>query len=230
MLNIPHDPITYYARRAPYYDDLYTKPERQHDLATLGDYLQTALAGKKVLEIACGTGYWTQIIAETASTVHATDINEPMLEIAREKSYPQNNVVFEACDMYALNDGGDFDALFGGFIWSHIALEELGSWLDYLHGRLKPGSRVVFADNNFVAGSNTPIAMSDSKGNIFQKRKLLNGEEYLILKNFPERHDFEHLLKGRGQNMQLITTDYYWLLEYETSSRTLSSKRANTFC
>ena len=132
--------------------------------------------------------------------------------------------------MYALNDGGDFDALFGGFIWSHIPLETLGSWLDYLHGRLKPGSRVVFADNNFVPGSNTPIATSDGKGNVFQKRKLLDGEEFLILKNFPERRDFEQLLKGRGQNIQLISTEYYWLLEYETSSRTLSSKRANTFC
>ena len=72
---------------------------------------------------------------------------------------------------------------------------------------------LVFADNNFVPGSNTPIATSDSKGNIFQKRKLLDGEEYLILKNFPERDDFAQLLKGRGQNMQLISPSSHELRE-----------------
>ncbi len=52
------DPTTtYYARRAPHYDTLYTKPERQTDLAQLKQHLQTALSNRNVLEIACGTGY-----------------------------------------------------------------------------------------------------------------------------------------------------------------------------
>ena len=207
--------VTYYARRAPYYDELYAKPERQHDLTTLGAYLKTALADKKVLEIACGTGYWTQVIAQTATTVHATDINEPMLEIAREKPYPRDNVVFEACDMYDLMPGGGFDALFGGFIWSHIPLQELEAWLNHLHGLLKPGSKVVFTDNNFVPGSSTPITSPDDQGNIFQQRKLPDGQEYLVIKNFPELPDFERLLKKQGRNILLRNLEHYWMLEYD---------------
>src|SRR5712692_10327984 len=56
----------YYARRAVEYERVYAKPERQDDLARLRRLLQADLAGHDVLEIACGTGYWTTAIAETA--------------------------------------------------------------------------------------------------------------------------------------------------------------------
>lgn len=208
------DAITYYAERAPYYDALYAKPERQADLLALGGLLKNIVSGRNVLEIACGTGYWTQAMAETARSVCATDINETMLHIARQKTYPQQNVTFEARDMYALAPGRDFNALFGGFIWSHIPVEQLADWLDHLHRLLAPGSLVVFADNRFVSGSNIPIAATDHRGNTFQTRKLENGEEYLIVKNFPKIADFERILKDRGQQIHVTNLDYYWLLQY----------------
>lgn len=209
------DAITYYARRAPYYEAIYSKPERQPDLSKLKAHLQTLLSGRNVLEIACGTGYWTQVIAETAQKITATDINEPMLELAGKKVYPKNNVNFEACDMYAIQASADYNALFGGFIWSHIALEGLEEWLDHLHGLLKPGSLVVFTDNNFVAGSNTPISTTDSHGNVFQERTLPDGATYQILKNFPKQGDFKRILKAKGHHIEVLNLAYYWVLAYE---------------
>ena len=130
---------TYYALRAPHYDALYSKPERQSDLAELKVHLQQSLAGRHILEIACGTGYWTQAIAEAALHILATDINEPMLEVARAKQFPTGKVAFECNDMYQLRPG-NFDALFGGFIWSHIPLQDLSGWLNHLHKLLKPAT------------------------------------------------------------------------------------------
>ena len=69
------DLVEYYARRANEYERIYQKPERQTDLASLRKLFRQALAKHDVLEIACGTGYWTQIIAETAKSITATDIN-----------------------------------------------------------------------------------------------------------------------------------------------------------
>lgn len=49
----------YYAKRAAQYERIYARPERQAELAALRMRVAGLCAGKKVLEIACGTGYWT---------------------------------------------------------------------------------------------------------------------------------------------------------------------------
>jgi len=54
------------------------------------------------LEVACGTGYWTQFIARTAAKVHACDINDSVLEIAREKPLPKGRVSFFKADAVSL--------------------------------------------------------------------------------------------------------------------------------
>ncbi|HTD65456.1 MAG TPA: methyltransferase domain-containing protein [Candidatus Limnocylindria bacterium] len=76
----------YYAQRAPEYDRIYQKPERQVDLATLREFVAQTFAERSVLEVACGTGYWTQCIAATARSVVATDINDEVLAIAHAKN------------------------------------------------------------------------------------------------------------------------------------------------
>jgi demethylmenaquinone methyltransferase/2-methoxy-6-polyprenyl-1,4-benzoquinol methylase len=61
----------YYARRAAEYEKIYDKPERQTDLARLRSEIPAMFTGERVLEIACGTGYWTPLIAAQAESVMA---------------------------------------------------------------------------------------------------------------------------------------------------------------
>ena len=49
----------YYAQRAAEYERVYFKPERQDDLRRMEAELAAPFAGRRVLEIACGTGWWT---------------------------------------------------------------------------------------------------------------------------------------------------------------------------
>ena len=79
------DLTSYYAARAQEYESIYDKPERQADLATLRALVPDYFVGRDVLEVACGTGYWTQFIARRAATMTATDINAETLAIARTK-------------------------------------------------------------------------------------------------------------------------------------------------
>ena len=65
----------YYSKRAAEYEQIYQKPERQHELDWLRQRIPALLEGRTVLEVACGTGYWTQFIARAARKVHACDIN-----------------------------------------------------------------------------------------------------------------------------------------------------------
>ncbi|MFZ5805610.1 MAG: class I SAM-dependent DNA methyltransferase [Verrucomicrobiota bacterium] len=76
----------YYNKRAQEYEQIYAKPERQEALGKLKAHLREILRGHDVLEIACGTGYWTEVIASIARSVLATDISEEMLSIARQKN------------------------------------------------------------------------------------------------------------------------------------------------
>ena len=126
--------MTYYARRAEEYERVYEKPERQDDIAHLTKDLKQIFAGQRVFEIACGTGYWTQSIAQTAHSVSATDINPEVLRIAKEKQYAHRNVKFGIADIYQLPTSEyPYDAGFGGFIWSHIPLNELPVFLSSFH-------------------------------------------------------------------------------------------------
>ncbi len=74
--------LDYYERRAAEYDRVYDKPERQGDLAVLRTMVAEAFAGRRVLEVAAGTGWWTTAIAERASSVHGIDLAAAPLEIA----------------------------------------------------------------------------------------------------------------------------------------------------
>ena len=91
----------YYARRARQYERIYAKPERQADLANLRESIPAIFDGRDVLEIACGTGYWTQFVATRAASVLATDVNEEVLELARLKAFPRGNVEFACADAHS---------------------------------------------------------------------------------------------------------------------------------
>ncbi len=61
----------YYRARAQEYDQVYEKPERQADLARLRAWLAPVLDGRRVLEVAAGTGYWTAVYAGRAGACDA---------------------------------------------------------------------------------------------------------------------------------------------------------------
>ncbi len=213
------DLTTYYAARAAEYEAIYAKPERQVDLQVATQILQDLFQAKAVLEIACGTGYWTQKIAQTASQIQATDINESVLEIARSKVYPLNNVHFSQADLFEIQPEIPAEALFAGFIWSHIKLEELDRFTDKLNSLVRPGGTVVIMDNRFVLGSSTPISEQDAQGNTYQRRLLKDGSAFLVLKNFPERHALAAALSSKTQNFQYFELPHFWFCVYQTISK-----------
>lgn len=145
---------TYYQRRAKEYDLVYQKSERQSDLKELQGYLKPIFENKKVLEIACGTGYWTKTIAETCSSILATDINAAVLAIARTKNYDCGLVEFEELDFWQLeNTTNVYNSIFGGFIWSHILKTALPRFLTILQNQLVAYGELIFIDNKYVEGS-----------------------------------------------------------------------------
>jgi demethylmenaquinone methyltransferase/2-methoxy-6-polyprenyl-1,4-benzoquinol methylase len=213
----------YYARRAAEYEKIFDKPERQADLARMREEIPALFKGARVLEIACGTGYWTPLIAERAESVLATDFNDEPLAIARSKTYRKANVRFERADAYALPDWKDkFSACYAGFWWSHVPLEKLDAFLGHLASRLEKGATVAFMDNRYVGGSSTPISRRDGGGNTYQTRRLADGSSHEVLKNFPTAQEMRARLSRFGTDVVFAEYQYYWLATYRIMPGTTS--------
>jgi SAM-dependent methyltransferase len=227
----------YYAQRAAYYERVYFKPERQDDLRAIEAWLPAQFAGRRVLEIACGTGWWTQHGARDALSWLATDLNPETLAVARSKPMPPS-VRLARLDAYTFAElheltlgaaaapgaapfdaaGAEgrrpFDAAFAGCWWSHVPLARLPGWLNLLHGQLQSGARVVMLDNRFVPTSSTPLSRRDEAGNTYQQRPLDDGSTHEVLKNFPTPEEALALLGPRAQDAQWVAYPHYWVLSY----------------
>ena len=207
----------YYRQRAPDYEATYDRPERQADLAALRARLATCFAGRRMLDVACGTGYWSACFAPAAAEVVGVDANDAALEIASAKNLRTTQAPVHFCvgDAYALlADLGTFEAAFVGFFWSHVPHVELAHFIASLHARLAPGARVVMLDNTYVEGSSTPIEFTDADGNAWQQRPLADGSVHHVLKNFPERAEMLAALLPHATATHWWRLDHYWWFEY----------------
>jgi demethylmenaquinone methyltransferase/2-methoxy-6-polyprenyl-1,4-benzoquinol methylase len=206
----------YYAARAPEYDRIYQKPERQRDLRAIEAWLPGVFQGKSILEIACGTGYWTQFLAPVARNMLALDAAQETLQIAKAR-IPHSNVEFIEGDAYRLPaDVQGYEAGFAGFWLSHVPRAQIREFLDGFHAALKPGATVVFLDNRFVIGSSTPIDQLDAGGDTYQLRTLADGSEHRVMKNFLTEAELREALVGVGHQVRFHEWESFWTLEYLT--------------
>lgn len=218
MADANSEMLAYYASRVSYYDAVYQKPERQRDIAFLKQYLPQRFAGLSLLEIACGTGYWTQFIAPTSSRTLAIDIMPEALEYARRRPGTEHTQ-FVVADAYALPPGlGRFQAAFVGLWLSHVPLQRRQEFLRSLHRALLPGARVIFLDNSEVQCRELPIAERDSHGNTYQLRPLRDGSVHRVLKNFPTRAELWAMLPKNAEVTEYRLLDNFWLFEYALNS------------
>lgn len=209
----------YYAARAQEYDRVYAKPERQQDLRAIEQWLPGVLQGRAVLEVACGTGYWTHFLAPAARQVLAIDASVEVLRIAQSR-VDASHARFVLGDAYRLPvPGSSFDGAFAGFWFSHVPVARAEDFLRGLHQALDPGAKVVFLDNRFVEGSSSPIAHQDAEGNTFQLRRLDDGSTHRVLKNFPSRHELCQAVQGAASEVRYHEWQHFWALEYDLATR-----------
>ncbi len=214
-----HNNLTeYYNKRAKEYERIYFKPERQEDIAAAELILKDLFKEKRVLEIACGTGFWTKFMAETAKSILATDINQSVLEIARSKKIEHSDLTFKRADFYTFKSEQKFSSLFAGFIWSHILKQDLLHFYKTIHALVEPGTQVVLMDNTYVEGSNHPIVFTDAEGNTFQNRMLDDGSAHQVLKNFATEEFLRNSLADQVSEFKFIPLKYFWILSYRTNS------------
>ena len=104
-------------------------------------------AGTKVLEIGCGTGYFSKELVRTGADITAIDISPDLLLVAAQK-VTTNNIVFQVQNAYAMNFADDsFDFIVGSSILHHLDVEQA---LQECHRALKPGGTLWFTEPNML--------------------------------------------------------------------------------
>jgi SAM-dependent methyltransferase len=197
-------------------------------MGELSRALRNTLSGRRVLEVACGTGYWTAAVAQVALEVVAIDASLPMLAEAREKGLPPNVRLCEA-DAYDLSPAGEgFDGALAMFWLSHVPRHRLRDFLAHLHGRLVEGARVFFADNVHVPGLGGDLTAPDANGDTFKQRSLADGSRHRILKNYFTDEELRDLLQPHAGDLVLSRGRDFWSAAYRlTSGAARGSPRAS---
>lgn len=203
----------YYARNAERYDSLVERSEeQQEDQMEAAEQLATLLAGHKVLELGCGTGMWTEAIAQTAESVLATDVNEEMLAIARELGEDFGNVSWRQVDALALPDDlQGHTAVFMAGLWAHFTRDQQDAFLVQLRKKLGKDVLLVLVDDEYVEGESLTIARTDAQGNTFQICLDEDGTRHELPKNYPTDSALRKRLGNAAREIKVARWEFYWV-------------------
>lgn len=210
--------VEYYAERAAVYDETagYTDEVAEELRAPIKQRYRRLFAGHDVLEIACGSGYWTQVVGEVARSVLATDVNEAMIAHARDRCRCLPRVTFRVSDALSLHGvPADFTAAFAIWWWSHIPKGEINTFLAALHSKLLPGAFVLFTDQLPYDDLRRRV---DSDGNVIETRSLPDGRCFEVVKNFPTAEEVHDTLDSLAENVEYVSrpSEKSWTVTYTT--------------
>ena len=100
-----------------------------------------------VLELGCGTGYFTRELTRTGADIIAIDISPELLEIARLNcSAPNTRYQIQNASALSYSDA-TFDSIVGSSILHHLEIEQA---LAEIYRVLKPDGSICFTEPNML--------------------------------------------------------------------------------
>jgi demethylmenaquinone methyltransferase/2-methoxy-6-polyprenyl-1,4-benzoquinol methylase len=211
----------YYRARAPEYNEWWERRGRydhgpeanarwfneQAEVYAALDQLQ--LTGQ-VLELACGTGNWTEALVRTAEHVTAVDGSAEMLAINRER-LRSDRVEYVQADLFAWQPDRRYDAVVTGFWLSHVPPEQLDAFLAMVRRALVPGGRYFFVDSRRDPLTTTPDQPLPEEEQAWLTRRLNDGREFRIVKVFYDPAVLRQRLEAQGLEAEVRETESFFL-------------------
>jgi ubiquinone/menaquinone biosynthesis C-methylase UbiE len=167
--------IAYYRGRAAEYDKFYAACHLPDSL------IDDLPLGGDALELACGTGRWTPVLARHARAVTAVDAAPEMLALARRRA-ADLPVEFVLADVFTWRPTRRYDTVFFAFWLSHVPPARSGAFWAMLREVLAPRGRVCFLDTSDVTrAAEEPLAGQPAPA---VRRRLDDGRVYRVVKTF----------------------------------------------
>jgi ubiquinone/menaquinone biosynthesis C-methylase UbiE len=204
------DQLVYYRRRAPEYDEWWRRVGRydqgedeqrrwEEEVGVLERELAEFHPGGDVLELAGGTGWWTERLARTAATLTVLDGSPETLEINRRRVGDRAGLTYLVADLFSWEPTTRFDAVFFSFWLSHVPSARFGQFWDLVARCLRPDGRVFLIDNRREPfwGPDLERGVLSHREEV-QLRTLRDGSEHRLVKIFYEPDELGHLIGGHG--------------------------------
>lgn len=199
--------VDYYRSRADGYDetaygDLQLARSR---IARIVDDLEP---GGHVLEIACGTGLWTEALARVADSVTATDAAPEALALARRR-VASDTVELQVADVFSWSTERRFDGVFFAAWLSHVPASRFAEFWGLLIHWLAPGGRVLFVDEHVDVRDKESYVAGEAE---IIERRLPDGRAYRIVKNFVDPEQLEAMLRPIGWRCRVLRDGDDWII------------------
>lgn len=199
----------YYRARAPEYFKEAMAPlssqEAEALTAELGACFDRYFTGD-VLELACGPGTWTRMLAGRARTVTAVDGSPEMLTLAAERAQGEH-VRFVEANLFEWRPQRRYDAVFFGFFLSHVPDERFEGFWGTVAASLRRGGHVVFIDDalraeeELVYGPGSPIV----------RRTLSDGSRHRVVKMPHTPEGLQRRLTALGWKFEMHdAAPFFW--------------------
>ena len=222
MDELLQEQIAYYRARAAEYDHWALRQGRYdygpelnrmwHDqLAEVREALLRCAPLDHALELACGTGIWTEHLLTISRRVHAIDAAPEMLAISRAK-LPTDRLTHEQADLFAWRPQRQYDLVFCGFWLSHVPPQQMAPFLGQVARALRPGGRLFLVDSRraIYAGAGDHSLRDADSDSILDERRLNDGRQFTIVKVFHEPEQLGAGLAAQGLKPSLkLTADYF---------------------
>ena len=218
--------IAYYRSRAGEYDEWFLRQGRYDrgpelnarwfaEVEQVAQALEAFAPAGDVLELASGTGLWTQRLLQTARSVTAVDSSPEVNAINQErvtKDCKESDVParFLVADLFAWQPDRQYDTIFFSHWLSHVPPERLELFWNTVHAALAPGGRVFFVDTLYDETSTAKDHQLEGPDAHAVTRRLNDGREYRIVKVFYRPDDLARQLTDWGWQVHIVQTPTYF--------------------
>ena len=213
--------VAFYRARAPRYDEWWQRRgayargpavdlEFDRQVHHVEDALRSFAIGGDVLELAGGTGWWTERLARSADHLTVVDSSPEALELNRAR-VGDPGVEYHVADIFDWSPETRYDVVFFSFWLSHVPRRRFAGFWSMVRSYLRPAGRVFLVDNH-----QDPDPGEDVRDPYVRRyetdrhvRHLDDGREYHVVKVMYEPDELASRLADLGWIAELRATPWF---------------------
>ncbi|MCP3856101.1 MAG: methyltransferase domain-containing protein [Actinomycetia bacterium] len=214
--------LDYYRERAAEYDEWWERRGRydrgpeantqwRTEISQVRAVFDTLPLSGDVLELAPGTGYWTELLAQRARRVTALDGSSEMIAINQARlGKLSRSVDYHQVNLFDWKPTRRWDGLVFCFWISHVPRDRLAGFLAACRDALVEGATMFFLDGQRINESTAVDHVLPGMASEIMVRKLNDGREFRIVKNFHEPVELTELAGAAGFDLEVHRTDNFF--------------------